>query len=120
MIKTCYLRTHYIKLKRNIPTAHININNEINKAINDGYTRFVTGIGGEADIIFAEIVNASKKFYPNINLEIQIPNIQLLEKLKDDCIFSRLFEICDAVSVLRDNPDGEQPQLFDETRYIDL
>ena len=45
---------------------------EILTAIEDGYTRFLSGFAAGADLLFAEIVVALKEIYP-ITLEAAIP-----------------------------------------------
>lgn len=123
MVKTCYIRTHKIRFKKNIEIATINIYNEINRALNDGYTRFVAGIEGEADIIFAETIHTLKSEYPDIKLEIEIPNTKELAKINENPIYEQLFKICDGVSVIRTIESHHiecELESFTDVRYIDI
>lgn len=63
---------------RNIPDDKIEyvrtqLLNEIQSAINDGYTTFISGFADGADLLFAECVLEHKKEYPNLFLEAAIP-----------------------------------------------
>ena len=121
MVKTCCLRTHKINFKRDVEIASINIHNEVSRAINDGYTRFVAGVEGDADMIFAEAVYDMKSTYPEINLEIEIPDPDWLEKIDENLLYQQLFILCDAVSVIRDKKyNNRQSESINNVRYIDL
>ena len=122
MVKTCFLRTHKINLKCNIEAARINIYSEVSKAVNDGYTRFVVGVEGDADIIFAKAVQDIKHSYPCITLEIEIPSPEHLSEINENPIYLQIFEMCDAVSVIRNKNHTPDPKsdAFADIRYIDL
>jgi uncharacterized phage-like protein YoqJ len=96
----------------------------VNKAINDGYTRFVTGVEGNADMIFAEAVYDMKNTYPDIKLEIEIPGPECLDSINNSLLYQRLFLLCDAVTVTEEkesnNISNSESGVFADIRYIDL
>lgn len=95
--KTCCVTGH-----RDIPMDRIayvgqELRREVLNAIEDGYTRFLSGFAEGADLIFAEIVAEEKKYHPELILEAAIPYAGRL-KTKDGK-FHDLLRVCDAVKV---------------------
>ena len=67
--KTCCVTGH-----RDISTDHITyvdqaLRQEILSAIEDGYTRFISGFAEGVDLMFAAIVVEERERYPDITLE---------------------------------------------------
>ncbi len=74
---------------------------EIQNAIEEGYTRFLSGFSGATDLIFAEIVAQKKAENPNLRLEARIP---FAGKLKSrDHSFHKLLKQCDRIVVVCEN-----------------
>lgn len=95
--KTCCVTGH-----RDIPMDRIayvgqELRREVLNAIEDGYTRFLSGFAEGADLIFAEIVAEEKKYHPELILEAAIPYAGRL-KTKDGK-FHDLLRVCNAVKV---------------------
>ena len=71
--KTCCVTGH-----RDIPTSKIDtvkysLYREIQVAIEDGYTRFISGFADGSDLLFAAIVAKEKQRNPALSLEAAIP-----------------------------------------------
>ena len=71
--KTCCVTGH-----REIPINQIayvreELQKQIQVAIQDGYTRFISGFVKGVDLLFAAIVVEEKKQYPNLMLEAALP-----------------------------------------------
>lgn len=95
---TCCITGH-----RNIPEDQLGyvkheIQKEVLRAIEEGYTHFISGFAGGADLIFADIVAALKQKNRFLTLEAAIPNEGRL-KSKDQT-FQTLLAVCDGVTVL--------------------
>ena len=56
------------------------------KAIEDGYTLFISGMALGCDILAAELILELKKIYPNIKLECAIPCIDQCTKWSEESI----------------------------------
>lgn len=74
---------------------------EVAAAIEDGYTRFISGFAEGADLMFAAIVAEAKKENDSLFLEAAIPYAGRL-KTKDK-EFHRLLTACDGVKVISDH-----------------
>ena len=95
--KTCCVTGH-----REIPADRIayveeELQHEVLAAIEDGYTRFISGFAEGVDLIFAAIVVEERERYPDITLEAAIPYAGRL-KTKDKQ-FHELLHACDAIKV---------------------
>ena len=71
--KMCCVTGH-----RDIPVSKINavkysLYLEIQAAISDGYTRFISGFADGSDLLFAAIVAEEKQRNPALSLEAAIP-----------------------------------------------
>ncbi|MDR2933595.1 MAG: DUF1273 domain-containing protein, partial [Oscillospiraceae bacterium] len=49
------------------------LRSEVQKAVDDGYTTFISGFAQGADLLFAEVVLDLKKDNPHLFLEAAIP-----------------------------------------------
>lgn len=70
---------------------------ELFRAVDQGYTHFLSGFAQGADLLFAELVLRMKEHFPYITLEAAIPYPRRL--LCPDPRFQRLLAACDAVRV---------------------
>lgn len=98
--KTCCVTGH-----RNIPIEHTNhiadlLYQEVQAAIADGYTHFISGFAAGADLLFAEIVAQLKTMY-SLTLEAAIPYPDRLKT--PDKTFQRLIRCCDTVKIHSDH-----------------
>lgn len=94
--KTCCVTGH-----RDIPEEQMAriqelLHREILKAIEDGYTHFISGFAAGADLLFADIVAELRKIYP-ITLEAAIPYPGRMKT--PDETFQRLIRCCDTVKI---------------------
>ena len=99
--KTCCVTGH-----RDIPAEKKGLveealRREVAAAIEDGYTRFISGFAEGADLMFAAIVAEAKKENDGLFLEAAIPYAGRL-KTKDK-EFHRLLTACDGVKVISDH-----------------
>lgn len=98
--KTCCVTGH-----RDIPDDQVErvkegLRREIERAIKDGYTRFISGFAEGADIYFAEIVAEKRKETPALRLEAAIPYRNRLLKLQKDGHTRALLEACTEIGVV--------------------
>ena len=96
--KTCCVTGH-----RDIPKEYLDyveqeLRREVQAAIEDGYTRFISGFAEGADLLFAAIVAEEKTRHPGLFLEAAIPYPGRL-KTKDQR-FHELLDQCNGVKVV--------------------
>lgn len=96
--KICCVTGH-----RDIPADRLayveqELRREVQAAIEDGYTRFISGFAEGGDLMFAAIVAEEKARHPEIILEAAIPYPGRL-KTKDHR-FHELLDCCDVVNVV--------------------
>ena len=99
--KTCCVTGH-----RDIPTSQIDtvkysLYREIQVAIEDGYTRFISGFADGSDLLFAAIVAKEKQRNPALSLEAAIPYRGRMQTPNRE--FQRLLLVCDRVTVIRES-----------------
>lgn len=95
--KACCVTGH-----RDIPTNKVEyvkakLKEEIEQAIADGYTTFITGMAEGVDLFFAELVIEQKAQHPELFLEAAIPYNNRLKST--DPLFRKCFAGCDGVRV---------------------
>jgi uncharacterized phage-like protein YoqJ len=73
------------------------LHREIQLAVQDGYTHFVSGFAEATDLYFAEIVAELKTENPNITLEAALPYRKRLNAKNQT--FQHLIKLCDEVHV---------------------
>lgn len=78
---------------------------EIEQAIADGFTTFITGMAEGVDLLFAELVIEQKAQHPELFLEAAIPYRNRLQST--DPIFRKCFEGCDGVHVQQEEYSGD-------------
>ena len=98
--KTCCVTGH-----RDIPKEYLDyveqeLRREVQAAIEDGFTRFISGFAEGVDLMFAAIVVEEKVRHPELFLEAAIPYPGRL-KTKDQQ-FQKLLKSCDGTKVVCD------------------
>ncbi len=96
--KTCCVTGH-----RDIPKEYLDyveqeLRREVQAAIEDGFTRFISGFAEGVDLMFAAIVVEEKARHPGLFLEAAIPYPGRL-KTKDQQ-FQKLLKACDGIKVV--------------------
>ena len=96
--KTCCVTGH-----RDIPKEYLDyveqeLRREVQAAIEDGFTRFISGFAEGVDLMFAAIVAEEKARRPGLFLEAAIPHPGRL-KSKDQQ-FQKLLKACDGIKVV--------------------
>lgn len=71
---------------------------EIEQAISDGFTIFLSGFADGTDLIFADIVAGIKESNPSVFLEAAIPYRARLKSKNPE--FQRLIKECDKVHII--------------------
>lgn len=100
--KTCCVTGH-----RNLPQNEINkikaaLRREIDLAVADGYTRFLSGFADDVDQYFSEIVLERKKARPELELVAVIAYQKRLDRLKEKGKTYELLEVCADVIVMQE------------------
>lgn len=100
--KTCCVTGH-----RNLPQNEINkikaaLRREIDLAVADGYTRFMSGFADGVDQYFSEIVLERKKVRPELELVAVIAYQKRLDSLKEKGKTYELLEACADVIVMQE------------------
>lgn len=93
---TCCVTGHRDIPEEKISYVQNQLRQEALRAIQSGYTRFLSGFASGADLIFAEIIRELKKEYP-ITLEAVLPYLGRVKS--PDQTFQRLLKACDSVYV---------------------
>ena len=96
--KTCCVTGH-----RDIPEDRIayveqELRREVLAAIQDGYTRFISGFAEGADLMFAAIVAEQKEHNPDLFLEAAIPYAGRLKTKNKQ--FHELLRACDGIKIV--------------------
>jgi len=114
--KTCCITGH-----RDIPQKEINhikteLRCEIEKAVSDGFTRFMSGFADGVDQFFAEIVLDLKKANPALELVAVIPYQKRLDNLMGKGKTYEMLKACADVVIIRDE---YQPSVYSHrNRYM--
>jgi hypothetical protein len=77
---------------------------EIKKALEKGYTNFISSFENTIDLIFADIIVELMNEFPHITLESAISNSSKLENV--NFLFNRLLNKCKTVGVTSLNNDN--------------
>ena len=101
--KTCCVTGH-----RKIPLEKIQyvkdrLTEEIARAIEDGYTNFISGFASGSDLYFAEIVKSYIDRGLKLSLEAAIPYRKRYRALMNDTDNSALLLACSNIKVLSEN-----------------
>ena len=114
--KTCCVTGH-----RDLPQKEINrvkaaLRKEIEKAVADGFTRFMSGFAEGVDQYFAEIVLEMRKSNPALELVAVIPYQKRLDNLRQKKRTYEMLEACVDVVVIREE---YQPSVYSHrNRYM--
>ena len=114
--KTCCVTGH-----RDLPQKEINrvkaaLRNELEKAVADGFTRFMSGFAEGVDQYFAEIVLEMRKSNPALELVAVIPYQKRLDNLRQKKWTYAMLEACADVVVIREE---YQPSVYSHrNRYM--
>ena len=97
MTKACCVTGH-----RDIPADKVEyvkskLKEEIEKAIADGFTTFISGFAEGVDLLFAELVLEQKAQHPELFLEAAIPYNNRLKST--DPLFRKCLESCNGIKV---------------------
>ena len=95
--KTCCVTGHRDIPKEKIDYVKHELQLQVQAAIEDGYTRFISGFAEGTDLIFASIVAEEKKQHPNLFLEAAIPYAGRLKTR--DKNFHALLESCSGMKI---------------------
>ena len=101
--KACGVTGHRDLPDNQIENIKLNLRREIDKAITDGYTSFLSGFAEGADLLFAEIVVEKCKENPLLRLEAVIPYRNRYKKLLRDEKSRVLLESCAKVEIISEN-----------------
>ena len=98
--KTCCVTGH-----RDIPDDQVErvregLRREVEQAIKDGYTHFISGFAKGTDLWFAEIVAEKRGENPALRLEAAIPYRNNLNRMLKDEYTRALLEACTEVGVI--------------------
>lgn len=74
MLKICSFTGHRNLPNNKIKNIYLRIEQEVNKAISDGYSHFISGGARGTDIIAARIVTEKIDFDENISLTLMLPH----------------------------------------------
>ena len=95
--KTCCVTGHRNISDQQLPLVKQQLQEAVQQAIADGYTRFLSGFANGADLIFAAVVADAKAQNPELLLEAAIPYEGRLNSKHAD--FYPLLQTCDSVYV---------------------
>lgn len=100
--RTCCVTGH-----RDLPQKEINrvkaaLRREVDSAVADGFTRFMSGFGEGVDQYFAEIVLEKKKTNPALELIAVIPYRKRLDSLMEKSRTYEMLEDCEEVIVVQE------------------
>ena len=95
--KTCCITGHRDISSDRIVYVEQELRREILSAIEDGYTRFISGFAEGVDLIFASIVAEEKKQHPDLFLEAAIPYAGRLKTKNQK--FHEMLRACNGIKV---------------------
>ncbi len=96
--KTCCFTGHRNIPQHKRPEVETAIRLEVMSAIEDGYTRFISGFAEGADLMFAAVVTELKEQAPGLRLEAAIPYVGRL--YRQDQAFLDLVATCDGMKII--------------------
>ena len=114
--KTCCVTGH-----RDLPQKEINhvkaaLRKEVERAVADGFTCFMSGFAEGVDQYFAEIVLEMRRSNPDLELIAVIPYQKRLDNLRKKKRTYEMLEACADIIVVR---EGYQPSVYSHrNRYL--
>lgn len=100
--KTCCVTGHRQIQKDKIDFVKESLCREIEQAIADGYTNFITGFASGVDQYFAEIVMELKQDHPWLKMIAAIPYRGRLKGLRNDAHTRELLDACNDIVVVQE------------------
>lgn len=100
--------------KNKIEYVRQKLQREIDQAIADGFTRFLSSMSNNVDLDFAAIVAEKKKQYPDLYVEAVIPYSDRIKS--KDKRFQELMPQCSGVKVI--SPTRDRDCYFARNRYL--
>lgn len=112
--KTCCVTGH-----KEIPSDCVEfvkkmLHEEVLAAIEDGYTRFISGFSEGAGIMFASIVAEQKKKHPELFLEAVIPYANYIKGKNRK--FNELIRVCNGIRSV--STEYSSSSYLQQTRYM--
>ena len=98
--KVCGVTGHREILAEYMEQAEQGLRREIEKAIADGYTYFISGFADGTDQLFAGVVLEKAKENPTLRLEAAIPYRNRYKRLMEDERTRAMLEACTKVEVI--------------------
>ncbi len=102
MYKTCCVTGHRDIPENEIPKIKAALETEITKAVQDGFTEFLSGFADGADQYFAELVAARKASNPKLRLVAVLPYQNRIDSLNNKEYTKALLNACDDVVVIQE------------------
>lgn len=93
-IKACGITGHREIDNRYWDKIITELHNEIENAVNDGFTHFISGFAEGVDQVFAQIVIDKMENHPDITLEAAIPYQNRYLKLMRDYVTKQMLKKC--------------------------
>lgn len=114
--KTCCVTGHSDVSQKEITHIKTELQQEVEKAVSDGFTCFMSGFAEGVDQYFAEIVLGLKRVNPALNLVAVIPYRKRLYNLMENGRTYEMLEACSDVVVIREE---YQPSVYSHrNRYM--
>lgn len=114
--KTCCVTGHRDLPQKEWSRVKAALRREVEKAVTDGFTRFMSGFAEGVDQFFAEIVLELQKSNPALELVAVIPYQKRLDNLREKNRTYEMLEACADVVVIREE---YQPSVYSRrNRYM--
>ena len=98
--KTCCVTGHQDIPAERITYVEQELRREVRAAIEDGYTRFISGFAEGTDLLFVAIVAEEMEHYPELFLEAAIPYAGRMKTKNQQ--FHALLRACNGVKIVCD------------------
>lgn len=98
--KCCCVSGHRDIPEDKLPYVKEELRKAVKAAIEDGFTRFISGFAEGTDLLFAAIVIEEKEKNPGLYLEAALPYATHIETKSP--LFQKMLAGCDSINVLRD------------------
>lgn len=98
--KSCCVAGHRDIPADKLPYVEKELRKAVQMAIEDGFTRFISGFAEGTDLLFAAIVAEEKEKNPGIHLEAAIPYATRVKS--KSFLFQKMLASCDFIHVLCD------------------
>lgn len=114
MTKACCVTGHRDIPNHKVEYVKTKLKEEIEKAIADGFTMFISGFAEGVDLLFAELVLEQKAQHPDLFLEAAIPYNNRLKST--DPLFRKCLEGCNGIKVQQE--EYRQDCFMNRNRYM--